>query len=167
MTTIERSIDIQAPASTAYRVWSRFDLFPEFMDGVEEVRQEGERRLHWRAVVGKKTEEWDAEITEQIPDKRIAWRSQDGASNAGCVTFHRIGDDRSKVMLQLEYEPEKLSEKIGDALGVMTRRVEQDLRRFKDFVETRGGRIEGRPGAVPAKPDAGQKQGPSPTPSRR
>jgi uncharacterized membrane protein len=158
MSTIERSIEIDAPASTVYGVWTRFEEFPEFMEGVEEVKQVDDRHLHWRASVFGKREEWDAEITEQVPDKRIAWTSTGGATNAGAVTFHRLSDDRSKVMLQLEVEPTTLSEKIADALGVLTRRVEGDLERFKEFVERKPpDDVEGWRGEIPAKPDAAQR----------
>jgi uncharacterized membrane protein len=87
--TIDCAIEVQVPASTAYNAWTQFELFPSFMEDVEEVKQKDDRHLHWRAKVWGKTEEWDAEITEQIPDKRIAWRSEGGATNAGVVTFHR------------------------------------------------------------------------------
>lgn len=157
MKTIERSIDVEVPASRSYDAWTQFELFPEFMEGVDQVRQKDDRHLHWRANVWGRTEEWDAEITEQIPDKRIAWRSEGGATNAGAVTFHRLTDERSRVMLQLAYEPDKLSEKIGDALGLLTRRIEGDLERFKTFVEQHGERIEGWRGEIPAEPDAAQK----------
>jgi uncharacterized membrane protein len=138
MATIEKSIEINLPARTAYNQWTQFEEFPRFMEGVESVQQMGERRLHWRANVGGNVEEWDAEITEQIPDKRIAWQSTSGARNAGVVTFHRISDDKSKVMLQLDYQPETWAESLGDLLGFVTRRVSGDLERFKDFVEHRG-----------------------------
>jgi uncharacterized membrane protein len=158
MTTIERSIEVEVPASISYNAWTQFELFPHFMSGVEEVRQKDEKHLHWRANVAGTTEEWDAEITEQIPDKRIAWRSEKGAHNAGVVTFHRLSDDTSRVMLQMEYEPERLGEKVGDALGMLSRQVAGDLRRFKSFVEVEGDRLEGWRGKIPAKPDAAQGQ---------
>jgi uncharacterized membrane protein len=158
MSTIERSIDIAAPASTAYNAWTQFELFPRFMEGVEEVRQKDDRHLHWRANVGGNVEEWDAEITEQIPDKRIAWRAEGGAANAGVVSFHRLSDETSRVMLQLDYEPETLAQKVGDALGFLKRRVDGDLERFKEFVETNGEAIEGWRGEIPAEPDAAQKR---------
>jgi len=157
MAMIERGIEIGAPASRAYNAWTRFELFPRFMEGVEEVRQKDERHLHWRARVLGKEVEWEAEITEQIPDKRVAWRSEDRAPNAGVVTFHRLSDDKSRVMLQLEYEPERVAEKVADALGVMTRRVEGDLERFRTFVEKAGDDIEGWRGEIPAPSDAQQK----------
>ena len=159
MTTIEKSIEVSVPASKAYDAWTRFELFPEFMEDVEEVVQKDDSHLHWRAKILGKTEEWDAEITEQIPDKRIAWRSETGAQNAGVVTFHRLTDETSRVMLQLSYEPERLSEKVGDLLGVTRRHVERDLENFKDFVETRGRGVEGWSGEIPAKPDTGQRPG--------
>jgi uncharacterized membrane protein len=158
MTTIERSIDVNVPASTSYNVWTQFELFPQFMDGVEQVSQRGDRHLHWRANIWGQPEEWDAEITEQIPDKRIAWRSERGAMNAGVVTFHRLSDETSRVMLQMEYEPRRFREKLGDVLGVMGRRIEHDLERFKAFVEIEGDRVPGWRGEIPAKRDAAQEE---------
>lgn len=156
--TIERSIEVEVPASVAYATWTQFELFPHFMEDVEEVKQLDDRHLHWRAEVWGATEEWDAEITEQIPDKRIAWRSSGGATNAGVVTFHRLSDERARVMLQMAYDPARFAEKVADALGVFTRRVEADLRGFKRFVETQGDRIAGWRGEVPAKDDAAQRE---------
>jgi len=158
LTTIERSIEVEVPASTAYNAWTQFELFPHFMDDVERVEQIDDTHLRWYAKVWGKDEEWTAEITEQIPDKRIAWRSDGGAANAGVVTFHRLTDERARVMLQLAYDPEEWSEKVGDALGIFTRRVESDLEGFKEFVEQQGDRIEGWRGTVTAKDDATQEQ---------
>jgi uncharacterized membrane protein len=157
MSTIERGIEVGVPASAAYNTWTQFELFPHFMDGVEQVEQRDDRHLHWRANLWGKREEWDSEITEQIPDKRIAWRAERGAWNAGVVTFHRLSDDSSRVMLQMEYEPEQVTEKVADALGIVTRKVEGDLERFKTFVEQQGDRIEGWRGEIPAKDDAGRR----------
>lgn len=137
MAVIEKSIEVQAPVSTVYNQWTQFESFPEFMEGVEKVEQLDHRRLHWTARVGGKQKDWDAEISEQIPDERIAWRAVDDG-NAGVVTFHRISDDCTRVMLQLETEPEGAVEKIGDTVGVPARRVEKDLERFKAFIEKRG-----------------------------
>jgi uncharacterized membrane protein len=158
MATIERGIEIRVPASTAYNAWSRFELFPHFMEDVKEVVRKDDRHLHWRANLWGKTEEWDAVITEQIPDKRIAWTSESGAKNAGVVTFHRLSDDTSRVMLQLGYEPAGIGEKVADALGLVTRRIERDLENFKRFVEQEVDRIQGRRDEIPAKPDAAQKR---------
>jgi uncharacterized membrane protein len=115
-----------------------FEEFPQFMEGVEAVRQLDNQRLHWRANVGGKVEEWDAVITEQHPDERIAWKNTTGASNAGVVTFHRLSDTTTRVMLQLEYDPQGVVENVGDMLGVVSRRVAGDLERFKEFIEARG-----------------------------
>jgi len=135
---IEKAIDVEVPVRAAYNQWTQFEEFPRFMEGVESVRQIDDRRLHWRANVGGKSLEWDAEIAEQIPDKRIAWRSLSGARNAGVVTFHRLAEARTRVMLQLDYEPEGFVENLGDALGVVSSRAEGDLERFKEFIEGRG-----------------------------
>jgi uncharacterized membrane protein len=138
MATIEKSIDVAVPARTAYNQWTQFEEFPRFMEGVETVKQLDDTRLHWVANVGGRRKEWDARITEQIPDKRIAWTSEGGTFTAGAVTFHRLRDDQARVMLQVEYEPEGIVETTGDALGVVSRRVEGDLQRFKEFIESRG-----------------------------
>jgi uncharacterized membrane protein len=138
MSTIEESIDVNVPVHTAYNQWTQFEEFPQFMEGVEEVRQLDERRLHWRANIGGRVEEWDAVITEQHPDERIAWKNTTGAPNAGVVTFHRLADNKTRIMLQMEYDPHGVVENVGDMLGMVSRRVAKDLERFKEFIEARG-----------------------------
>jgi uncharacterized membrane protein len=147
--TIEESLDVKVPARTAYNQWTQFEEFPKFMEGVEEVRQLDDRRLHWRARVGGKEEEWTAEIVEQIPDKRISWRSISGNRNAGVVTFHRLSDDATRVMVQMDYEPEGV-EKVGDFMGLARRRVRGDLQRFKEFLESRGAETGSWRGEIPS-----------------
>lgn len=139
MSTIEQSIEVDVPVRVAYDRWTRFESFPEFMSNVDEVRQIDDTHLRWKATILGRTEEWDAEITEQHADHRIAWRSTEGATNAGVVTFHRIDDGTTRVMLQLDVEPEGLVEKTADALGVVSTHTKADLERFKELVETRGG----------------------------
>jgi uncharacterized membrane protein len=134
---IEKSIDVEVPVRTAYDQWTQFESFPNFMEGVEEVRQLDDKHLHWRAKVGGKEEEWDAVIAEQVPDQRIAWHSITGAENAGTVLFHRVTDQKTRVDLILGYDPEGIVENIGDKLGVVSRQVEGDLERFKKFIEDR------------------------------
>ena len=136
--SVEKSIEVQAPLHTVYNQWTQFETFPEFMEGVVEVKQLSDTTLHWKAKVAGKEKEWDAEITEQNPDERIAWKAVDGAPNAGVVTFHRISDDTTRVTLQLEAEPEGIIEEVGDKLGFFKHRVDGDLKRFKEFVEARG-----------------------------
>jgi uncharacterized membrane protein len=138
MSTIEESVEVQVPVRVAYNQWTQFDEFPRFMEGVEKVEQLDDRRLHWVAEIAGKRNEWDAEISEQRPDERVAWHSTSGATNAGAVTFHRLDDNRTKVMVQLDFEPEGAVEKAGDVLGIVERRAKGDLERFKDFIETRG-----------------------------
>ncbi len=138
MSTVEKSIEVNVPVNTAYNQWTQFEDFPKFMEGITEVRQIDDTHLHWRAEIGGKEKEWDAEITEQIPDKRIAWRSTSGAANGGAVTFHKVADDTTRIMVQMDYDPEGVVENVGDAVGVFTRRVKGDLERFKDFIEARG-----------------------------
>jgi uncharacterized membrane protein len=136
--TVEESIELEVPVSTAYNQWTQFEEFPRFMASVENVKQIDDTHLHWRAIVAGKPKEWDAEITEQIPDERIAWRSVDGVTNAGVVTFHKIGDNRTRVMLQMDYQPETLTERVGDALGGVKLTAKGNLKRFKQLVESRG-----------------------------
>jgi uncharacterized membrane protein len=138
MSTIEQSIDVNVPVHTAYNQWTQFEEFPQFMEGVEEVRQLDDRRLHWRANIGGRVEEWDAVVTEQHPDERIAWKNTTGAPNAGVVTFHRLADNKTRIMLQMEYDPQGVVENLGDLLGMVSRRVANDLERFKAFIEARG-----------------------------
>ena len=135
---VEKSIDVNVPVQTAYNQWTQFESFPEFMDGVIQVTQLNDTRIHWKAKVAGKEKEWDAEITEQHPDERVAWRAVDGAPNGGVVTFHRIGESQTRVMLQLDAEPEGIVEQVGDKLGFFGRQVEGDLERFKTFIESRG-----------------------------
>jgi uncharacterized membrane protein len=137
MSVIEQSIEIDVPVKTAYNQWTQFEEFPRFMEGVKEVKQIDDRHLHWKADIAGKEKEWNAEITEQIPDERIAWRSREGAKNGGVVTFHRLSDSKSKVMLQMEYDPDGVVEKVGDAAGVVSQRVLGDLERFKEYIESR------------------------------
>lgn len=136
--SVEESIELNVPVSTAYNQWTQFEEFPRFMDSVQEVKQIDDTHLHWRATVAGKPKEWDAEITEQIPDERIAWCSTSGVKNAGVVTFHKLADNRSKVMLQMDYDPETLGEKVGDALGGVKLTAKGNLKRFKHLVEGRG-----------------------------
>ena len=138
MATIEQSIEVEVPVTTAYNQWTQFEEFPAFMDGVDEIRQLDDRRLHWVASFGGSRPEWDAEITEQLPDERVAWRNTDGKANAGVVTFHKLGDTRSKIMVQMDYVPEGIKEKIGSTLGFDDRKIKADLERFKALIEKRG-----------------------------
>ncbi len=148
MATIEQSVEVQVPLSTAYNQWTQFEQFPSFMEAVKEVRQVDDTHLHWVVEVGEQRHEWDAEVTEQKPDERIAWKSTDGKSNAGVVTFHRIGDETTRIMVQLDYLPEGILEKLGDAVGAPDRRVKGDLERFKELVERRAAPPEGWRGEV-------------------
>jgi uncharacterized membrane protein len=149
MATIEESVEVMVPVRTAYNQWTQFEEFPEFMEGVEQVKQVSDTRMHWVAEIAGQRREWDAEITEQVPDQRIAWRSVDGAPNAGVVTFHRLDEAKSKVMLQLEFEPENIVEQAGDKLGIVKGRAKNDLKRFKTFIESRGAESGAWRGEVP------------------
>jgi len=138
MATIEQSVEVNVPLATAYNQWTQFEQFPRFMDGIEQVQQLDDTHLHWVAQIAGQRHEWDAEITEQRPDDRIAWRNTDGKDNAGVVTFHRIDDSTTRLMVQLDYVPEGVLEKLGDLVGAPDRRVSGDLDRFKALVETVG-----------------------------
>ncbi|MFN6962613.1 MAG: SRPBCC family protein [Pyrinomonadaceae bacterium] len=138
MDSVEKTIVVDVPVSTAYNQWTQFEEFPRFMEGVESVRQEGDTHLYWRANIGGKNVEWEADIIEQTPDERVSWRSTTGAYNAGVVRFAPAENGGTAVTLRMEYEPEGFFENVGSALGLVDRRVEGDLERFKEFIESRG-----------------------------
>jgi uncharacterized membrane protein len=136
---VTKSVDVAVPVRTAYNQWTQFEEFPRFMEGVQEVRQLSDTMTHWRTEIGGVKREFDAEITEQLPDERVAWTSTEGTRQAGVVTFHRLDADHTRVTAQIEFEPDGVVEKAGDVLGVVDRRVKGDLDRFKEFLEGRGG----------------------------
>jgi uncharacterized membrane protein len=138
MARIEKEIEVQAPLSSVYNQWTQFEEFPNFMSGVKEVRQIDDTHLHWCAAVGGKDVEWDAEIVEQVPDQKIAWRSTSGKLNAGTVEFEPVDASCTRVCLTMEYDPEGPVENVGDAIGLTKRRVTKDLKKFKQFIEQRG-----------------------------
>ena len=138
MALIEKSVEVNVPVRTAYNQWTQFEEFPKFMEGVTQVKQLDNTHLHWKAQIAGKEKEWDAVITGQRPDELIAWKSTEGASNAGVVTFHRLSDQKSKVRLEMDYEPEGVVESLGEAIGAVSLRIEGDLERFKTFIEERG-----------------------------
>ena len=138
MSTVEQSIEVNVPLETAYNQWTQFEEFPEFMEGVESVQQIDDTHLLWTAEIGGTREEWRAEISEQTPDQRIAWHATEGKTNAGVVTFHRIDDSTTRIMLQMDWEPEGMKESVGSAIGADSRRVKGDLERFKELIERRG-----------------------------
>jgi uncharacterized membrane protein len=138
MEKIEKSIEVGCPVRTVYNQWTQFEEFPRFMAGVKEVRQLDDTHMHWHAEIWGKDKEWDAELVEQVPDERIAWRSTSGAPNRGTVRFQPVGADRTVVQLTMEYEPEGAIENIGDALGVLSARVQNTVEDFKKFIEKRG-----------------------------
>ncbi len=155
--SIMQSIDVDVPVRTAYNQWTQFEEFPQFMKGVESVVQIDDDTLRWKAEIGGKTKEWTAQITEQTPDKRIAWTSTSGALNAGVVTFHRISDDQCRVALQMDYEPEGVVENVGDAIGVVEWNVRQNLERFKEFIESRGHETGAFRGKIDSPDDTASK----------
>lgn len=149
MSSIEQSVDVNVPIRTAYNQWTQFESFPEFMEGVESVKQIDDTRTDWVVEIAGVRREFEAEITEQHPDERVAWRSVDTPRQAGVVTFHRIDDTTTRVTLQMEYDPEGFLEKAADALQIVRMRVRGDLERFKTFIESRGGETGAWRGEVP------------------
>ncbi|MEI5011056.1 SRPBCC family protein [Streptomyces sp. PmtA] len=135
---VEESIEVDVPVRTAYNQWTQFETFPEFMDGVERIDQLSDTLTHWTTSVDGVQRQFDAKITEQIPDERVAWTTVEGERQAGVVTFHRLADARTKIMLQMEFDPQGVAETVGDRLGFVRRQVTGDLERFKRFIESRG-----------------------------
>ena len=138
MSKVEESIELEVPVQTAYNQWTQFEEFPQFMEHVDEVKQLDDEHLHWKVTIAGKTEEFDAQVTEQVPDTRIAWKSTSGRENAGAVDFHPLGDDRSQIVVALDAETEGMMEKAADASGMAARQLRGDLKRFKELIEQRG-----------------------------
>jgi uncharacterized membrane protein len=139
MEHIEKTVEVDRPVRTVYNQWTQFEEFPRFMDGVKEVRQIDDTHVRWHAEIFGKDKQWDAEITEQVPDQKIGWKSVSGdAPNAGTVRFEPIGPERTLVRLIMAYEPQGATESMGDALGVLNRRVEKSVNQFKKYIESRG-----------------------------
>jgi uncharacterized membrane protein len=138
MSKISKSVEVDVPVTTAYNQWTQFEEFPRFMEGVKSVRQLDDKTLEWKAEIAGIERSWRAEIVDQIPDRRISWRSTSGAKNNGIVTFDQLGDNRTRVNLEIEVDPEGLVENVGDALGILDHRIAGDLERLKEFIESRG-----------------------------
>jgi uncharacterized membrane protein len=149
MAQVIETIDVEVPVTTAYDQWTQFETFPEFMSGVERIEQRTDRDLHWVAKIGGVEREFDATITEQHPDERVAWKSTDGVTHAGVVTFHKLAPDKSRVTVQLDWTPQDLKEKAGAMAGFDDRQVKADLKRFKEFIEARGAETGSWRGEVP------------------
>ena len=147
-TQVDKSIEVAVPVSTAYNQWTQFEEFPQFMGGVQEVRQLDDRRLHWVAEIAGVRREWEAEVIEQVPDQKVAWAATDGATNAGAVFFTPLGADRTEVRLHLEYEPEGVVEKVGDRLNIVEKQAQSDLDKFKSYIEGKGAESGGWRGEV-------------------
>jgi uncharacterized membrane protein len=150
MTSVTESVDVEVPISVVYNQWTQFESFPEFMGGVEQVTQTDDRHTHWVTNIGGADREFDTEVTEQHPEERVAWKSTDGTTHAGVITFHRLGETKTRVTAQIDWQPEGLVEKAGATLGFDDRQVKSDLKRFKEFIEARGGETGGWRGDVPA-----------------
>ncbi|WP_018353178.1 SRPBCC family protein [Longispora albida] len=138
MSVVTESVDVELPVRAVYDQWTQFEEFPQFMEGVDSVVQQGDDHTHWRVSIGGVRREFDAVILEQVPDRRVSWASVNGPRHAGIVTFAQQGEHRTTVTAQMDIEPEGLAEKAGDALGLISRRVQGDLERFKTFIERRG-----------------------------
>ena len=143
MQTITEKKVIDHDVHTVYNQWTQFQDFPRFMEGVERVDQVDDRRLHWVANIGGSSHEWDAEITEQVPDERVAWRSTDGKTNTGLVTFRPVAAGGTEVTVEMGWEPEGMKEKLGGALGFDERQVKKDLERLESLLDERGGQETG------------------------
>ena len=153
MSTTTESVDVNRPIGMVYNQWTQFESFPEFMEGVERIDQKDDTHLHWVVKVGPVTREFDATVTEQHPEERVAWKSDSGPDHAGVVTFHRLDDDTTRVTAQMDVDPEGFLENVGDKLGILKSRVSGDLKRFKEFIESGPAETGGWRGDV-SRPDA-------------
>lgn len=139
MGTVTESVDVNVPVRTAYNQWTQFEDFPNFMGGVTEIRQLDDKTTHWKTNINGVKREFDAKITEQLPDERVAWTTTEGTHQAGVVTFHRIDENTTRVTCQMDFDPDGVVEQAGDKLGFLDRQVKSDMKHFKEFIEQRGG----------------------------
>ncbi len=135
---VEKSIDVEKPLSTVYNQWTQFESFPEFMEGVEKVEQKDDRNLHWTVDIAGMDREFDAQITEQVPDQLIEWRAMGDTTHDGRVEFSEVGAGKTRVKLTFKHDPSGLLEKAGEMIGIVDKRIEKDLERFKEYIEERG-----------------------------
>ncbi|MBG0857429.1 SRPBCC family protein [Streptomyces spinoverrucosus] len=153
MSTVKEAVEVEVPLHTAYNQWTQFEEFPNFMEGVEEVRQLDDRHNHWTTKIGGVRREFDTEIVDQLPDERITWRTTSGETQQkGSVRFQRVDDTHTRVELVMDVEPTGAAEKTADMAGVIDRRIKGDMRRFKDFIEQRGGETGGWRGRIKPGP---------------
>ncbi|MFC9358454.1 SRPBCC family protein [Rhodococcus sp. NPDC057014] len=148
MSTITEAIDVDVPIRVVYDQWTQFESFPQFMEGVREIRQLDDTHVHWVIDVAGQVREFDATITEQHPDERVAWNSDSGPNHAGVITFHRLDDDKTRVTAQMDVDPDGFVENAADKLGVLGHRVKADMKKFKEFIEHRGHETGGWRGEV-------------------
>jgi uncharacterized membrane protein len=136
MTQAIETIDVEAPIHVVYNTWTKFEDFPKFLSNVESITQVNDTVTDWKVKVGGVEREFEAKITEQHPDERVAWNSTGGeVDHAGVVTFHRLDDDKTRVTVQLDWEPSGLLEHLGSAIGVDNAAIKNQLKKYKDFVE--------------------------------
>ena len=154
MSTVKSDIDVNVPISVAYNQWTQFESFPQFMGGIDSISQVDDTHTHRNVSIAGIKREFDAEITEQKPDERVAWKSIGGETHAGVVTFHRIADDQTRVSVQLDWKPEGLVEKVGALLQVDDIQIDRDLHRFKELIESNGFETGAWRGTVEREPDA-------------
>lgn len=136
-TPLVRRLDVGVPVRVAYNQWTQFEAFPEFLDHVKEVTQVDDTLVRWLVQLGGKEVRWTARIYEQFPDKRIAWKSVEGARNEGAVSFAPAGAHATRMLVEMIFEPQGILEDLGALVGVVSRRLDEDLEAFKSFMEQR------------------------------
>ncbi|MCH6471290.1 SRPBCC family protein [Sinomonas terrae] len=156
MATVRQSVDVNVPVSQAYNQWTQFESFPEFMGGVESVVQRDDTHLHWTTKVAGQTREFDTVVTEQQPDQRVAWNSVDGVEHAGVVTFESLGPETTRINVEFQWDPDSAVEKIGSFFGADDLQVRSDLKKFKEFIESRGTETGAWRGQVDSTPQSGE-----------
>jgi Polyketide cyclase / dehydrase and lipid transport len=132
---IQRWTDVAVPVEKAYEAWVKFDQYPKFMHRVLNVEKKGDDKLRWQEKIWFSTREWEGKITDRRKNDRIAWKTTSGMSHKGVVTFHKLGDNLTRVMVDMEFEPNGIMEKMASGMRFVKRAVQSDLARFKAFVE--------------------------------
>ena len=137
MPVVETFVEVRSPVSVVYKQWLQFENYSRFMEGVEKVEELDDGHLRWRATISGTTMEWDSVIVENVPDRRITWCSTNGPQRRGTVAMRAVGPEHTRVTLRLEYDPDGYVDDVGKFLVSACRRVDDDLGRFRDFIESR------------------------------
>jgi hypothetical protein len=157
---IQRWTDVALPIDKVYDEFTKFDQFPRFMHRVLNVEQKGRDKISWSEKIWFSSRQWEGRVTEKRKNDRIVWKTNSGMEHKGIVSFHKISDNLTRVMVDMEFEPNGMMEKMASGLRFVKRAVQSDLARFKTYVEMQDAKgIEYRPNPEDEKDEDGENGG--------